>query len=248
MATAGKITIKDTVHDEQTFISAVYDYILDLNQYGSAITCIETVADQFTDPSITTPTFNFIITGGIVLRMERAAVKTSSTNSYIFKVLVNDELQAQATVSFAESALAIDAEAPRKLFIGYAIESKNAYIWIGNYNANAFTDSSIAICSISDTTPYNRYGAGNNGPDLEGCSYYMAGQVGVEYTIANLFNYSSTPGYIEYITHISFINTNQEQARNESIVNCSEISQGRSLAIQAGRYFSVGPHTLIKLD
>lgn len=247
MAIAGKNVISKN-SDEKSFISDIYDYILALNVQGASITCDTTIADQFDVAEVTTPTFNFTITPNIVLRMERPAEKTTSVQSYLFKAVINDEVNAQATINFASSALGLNDVSTRKFFIGYAVETLNSFIWIGAYTVTDIVNTGFAICSVSDSSNF-RYGAGNNAASLENSTYYRSAQSGVEYSIANLFNYASEPGYIEYITHVSFINSNQEQARSEELVNCSEISQGRSVAIQGGDiYFSVGPHTLIALD
>lgn len=246
MATAGKIVINSS-NDEKTFIKDVYDYILRLNLSGSTISCDTTVDDQYDSSEIDIPTFNFTITPNIVLQMVRPAVKTTSIQGYVFNVIINDEQKATASVQISQSALSINDNSERKIFIGYVASALNTYIWIGNRSAQAITSAAISICSIADTNNY-RYGAGNNNSDLESATYFRSGESGVEYTMANLFNYDAGAGYIEYITHLSFINAGQEQFRTEEIVNCSEISQGRSVAIQPGNYFSVGSHTLIALD
>lgn len=246
MAIAGKNVI-NTSTDEKTFIQAVYDYILALNLNGSTISCDTTVDDQYNSSEIDIPTFNFTITPNIVLQMVRPAVKTTSIQGYVFNVIINDEQKATASVQLSASALGLNDTSERKIFIGYVASALNTYIWIGNKDAQTITSAAISICSIADTNNY-RYGAGNNGHDLESATYFRSGESGVEYTMANLFNYAAEPGYIEYITHVSFINAGQEQFRSEELVNCSEISQGRSVAIQPGNYFSVGSHTLIALD
>lgn len=247
MAVAGKSVI-NTSTDEKNFIKAIYDYILALNLSGSTITCDTTINDQFDNAEVTTPTFNFTLSPNIVLQMIRPAVKTTSVTGYVFNVIINEEQKATASVAFASSAQAINDTVERKFFIGYVASTLNTFIWIGNYNnVTSITNASIAICSIADTNNY-RYGAGYAGASLEGATYFRSGQSAVEYTLANLFNYESEAGYIEYITHMSFVNAGQEQFRSEDIVNCSTITQGRSVAIQPGIYFSVGPHTLIALD
>lgn len=252
MASVGKSFISSS-KDEKDFIKNVYDYILGWKISGlSVITCDTTIEDQFDNVEVETPTFNFTLTPNIVLQMKRSAEKFTSVNSYVFKVLINDEQKATATVPFSLSSYAIASENERKFFIGHAFDSSLIYIWVGSYDSEtvkSIRDASIVICSISDSEKVpSRYGAGYAGADLENATYYKSGVTGVEYSLANLFNYASEPGYIEYITHLSFINAGQEQFRTEEIVNCSEISQGRSVAIQPGNYFSVGSHTLIKLD
>lgn len=246
MATAGKKVI-NTSTNERGFISAVYNYILALNLNGSTISCDKTISSQFDDPSVNTPKFNFTITPNIVLQMVRPSDKTTSITGYTFNVIINDEQKVTATIQFSDTACALTDTVQRKWFIGYVASALNTFIWFGHYGVTLITDADIAICSIADTENY-RYGAGNNGPNLESATYFRSGESGVEYTLANLFNYAAEPGYIEYITHVSFVNAGQEQFRSEEIVNCSEISQGRSVAIQPGNYFSVGSHTLIKLD
>lgn len=246
MAIAGKNVI-NTSTNERGFISAVYDYILALNLNGSTISCDTTIADQFDDSSVTIPEFNFTITPNIVLQMIRPSAKTTSITGYTFNVIINDEQKATATIAFSDTARALTDEVNRTWLICYVASALNTFLWFGNYNVTVIADAGIAICSIADTNNY-RYGAGNNNSDLESATYFKSGEVGVEYTLANLFNYAAAPGYIEYITHLSFINAGQEQFRSEEIVNCSEISQGRSVAIQPGNYFSVGSHTLIALD
>lgn len=246
MATAGKNVI-NTSTNERGFISEVYKYILALNLKGSTISCDKTIASQFDDSSVTTPKFNFTITPNIVLQMVRPADKTTSVTGYTFNVIINGEQKATANIQFSDTARALTDTVQRKWFIGYVASALNTFIWIGHYGVTLITDADIAICSIADTENY-RYGAGNNNSDLESATYFRSGESGIEYTLANLFNYDAGAGYIEYITHLSFINAGQEQFRSEEIVNCSEISQGRSVAIQPGNYFSVGQHTLIKLD
>lgn len=246
MAIAGKNVI-NTSTNERGFISAVYDYILALNLNGSTISCDTTIADQFDDATVEVPTFNFTITPNIVLQMIRPSDKTTSITGYTFNVIINDEQKATATIAFSDTARALTDAVERKWLIGYVASALNTFLWFGNYNVTVIADAGIAICSITDTNNY-RYGAGNNNSDLESATYFRSGEVGVEYTMANLFNYDAGAGYIEYITHLSFINAGQEQFRTEEIVNCSEISQGRSVAIQPGNYFSVGSHTLIALD
>lgn len=246
MATAGKKVI-NTSTNERGFISEVYNNILALNLNRSNISCDTTVAGQFDDETVTIPTFNFTITPNIVLQIIRPSDKTTSVTGYTFNVIINSEQKATATIQFSDTARALTDTVQRKWFIGYVASALNTFIWFGHYGVTIITDAGIAICSIADTENY-RYGAGNNGPSLESATYFRSGESGVEYTPANLFNYASEPGYIEYITHLSFINAGQEQFRTEEIVNCSEISQGRSVAIQPGNYFSVGSHTLIALD
>ena len=246
MATAGKNVI-NTSTNERGFISAVYNYILALNLNGSSISCDKTIASQFDDPSVNIPTFNFTITPNIVLQMVRPSDKTTSITGYTFNVIINGEQKATATIQFSDTARALTDAVQRKWFIGYVASALNTFLWFGHYGVTLITDAGIAICSIADTENY-RYGAGNNDSDLESATYFRSGESGVEYSMANLFNYDAGAGYIEYITHLSFINAGQEQFRTEEIVNCSEISQGRSVAIQPGNYFSVGQHTLIKLD
>jgi hypothetical protein len=179
--------------------------------------------------------------------MIRPSAKTTSVTGYTFNVIINDEQKVTATIAFSSTARALTDNVERVWFIGYVASALNTFLWFGNYNVTAISDAGIAVCSIADTNNY-RYGAGNNDSDLESATYFRSGESGVEYTLANLFNYAAAPGYIEYITHLSFINAGQEQFRTEEIVNCSEISQGRSVAIQPGNYFSVGSHTLIALD
>lgn len=247
MATAGKKVI-NTSTNERGFISAVYDNILALNLNGSTISCNTTVAAQFDNELVTIPKFNFTITPNIVLQIIRPSDKTTSVTGYIFNVIINNEQKATATIQFSDTARALTDTVQRKWFIGYVASALNTFIWFGHYGVTLITDAGIAICSIADTSNY-RYGAGNNSSNLETATYFRSGEVGVEYTMANLFNYDAGAGYIEYITHLSFINAGQEQFRSDDIVNCSEISQGRSVAIQGGDiYFSVGPHTLISLD
>lgn len=246
MAIAGKNVI-NTSTNERGFISAVYDYILALNLNGSTISCDTTVAGQFDDETVTIPTFNFTISPNIVLQMIRPSDKTTSVTGYTFNVIINSEQKATATIAFSDTARALTDAVERKWLVGYVASALNTFLWFGNYNVTVITDAGIAICSIADTNNY-RYGAGNNSSNLESSTYFRSGESGVEYTLANLFNYAAEPGYIEYITHVSFINAGQEQFRSEEIVNCSEISQGRSVAIQPGNYFSVGSHTLIALD
>lgn len=246
MAIAGKNVI-NTSTNERGFISAVYDYILALNLNGSTISCDTTIADQFDDATVDIPTFNFSITPNIVLQMIRPSAKTTSVTGYTFNVIINDEQKATATITFSDTARALTDEVNRTWLVCYVASSLNTFLWFGNYNVTTIGGTGIAICSIADTNNY-RYGAGNNGPNLESVTYFRSGEAGVEYSMANLFNYDAGAGYIEYITHLSFINAGQEQFRTEEIVNCSEISQGRSVAIQPGNYFSVGSHTLIALD
>ena len=246
MATAGKKVI-NTSTNERGFISEVYNNILALNLNGSTISCDTTIANQFDDSSVTIPEFNFTITPNIVLQIIRPSDKTTSVTGYTFNVLINSEQKATATIQFSDTARALTDTVQRKWFIGYVASALNTFIWFGHYGVTIITDAGIAVCSIADTNNY-RYGAGNNGPNLESATYFRSGEAGVEYSMANLFNYDAGAGYIEYITHLSFINAGQEQFRTEEIVNCSEISQGRSVAIQPGNYFSVGSHTLIALD
>lgn len=248
MAKAGKKVI-NTSTNERGFISEVYNNILalNLNGSGSTISCDTTIADQFDDTSVDIPTFNFTITPNIVLQMIRPSAKITSVTGYTFNVIINDEQKATASIAFSDTARALTDEVERKWFIGYVVSALNTFLWFGEYDVTVITGAGIAVCSIADTDNY-RYGAGNNGPNLESATYFRSGESGVEYTMANLFNYDAGAGYIEYITHLSFINAGQEQFRSEEIVNCSEISQGRSVAIQPGNYFSVGSHTLIALD
>lgn len=246
MATAGKNVI-NTSTNERGFISAVYNYILALNLNGSSISCDTTVAGQFDDETVTIPTFNFTITPNIVLQIIRPSDKTTSVTGYTFNVIINDEQKATATIQFSDTACALTDAVERKWLIGYVASELNTFLWFGKYDVTVITGAGISICSIADTDNH-RYGAGNNNSDLESAIYFKSGESGVEYTLANLFNYAAEPGYIEYITHQSFVNAGQEQFRSEDIVNCSEISQGRSVAIQPGNYFSVGSHTLIKLN
>lgn len=246
MAIAGKNIINSSAN-ERGFISAVYNYILALNLNGSTISCDTTIADQFDDSSVDVPAFNFTITPNIVLQMIRPSDKTTSVTGYTFNVIINNEQKATATITFSDTARALTDNVERTWFICYVASSLNTFLWFGNYNVTTISGTGIAICSIADTNNY-RYGAGNNNSNLESAIYFRSGEAGVEYSMANLFNYDAGAGYIEYITHLSFINAGQEQFRTEEIVNCSEISQGRSVAIQPGNYFSVGSHTLIALD
>ena len=250
MALVGKTVIRSD-DNERSFIEDVYDYIINLKISGlSVVSCDTTIEAQFDNIEVNTPTFNFTLTPNIVLQMIRPAVKETAVQGYTFNVIINDEQKSTATIPFANTTKAIDSEEERKYFIGYVVSSSVIYLWFGSYdNITSIRDASIVICSISDDNSVpNRYGAGNTGGNLESATYFRSGESGVEYTLANLFNYAAAPGYIEYITHLSFINAGQEQFRTEEIVNCSEISQGRSVAIQPGNYFSVGSHTLIALD
>lgn len=244
--TAGKVSINKT-SIEKLFIKDVYNQIKSIN---NKIECEETIDGQFDNVEVDIPTFNFVISPEIVLQMKRGAEKSTSTNKYVFTVIINGDTIATADVIFASAVAAIDAEVERKMFIGYLGSDNNVFIWIGQKNVITIASSNVAICSILGDDKY-RYGTGNSGPNLEGCIYYRArsseNDVSLEYTLGNLFNYESAPGFIEYITHISFINAGQEQFRSEYLVNCSEVSQGRSLAIDPGIYFAVGPHSLIKL-
>ncbi len=259
MATASKVVIKN-YSTEKSFITDVYNGIKGIN---SNISCDTTVNAQFDNAEIDTPTFNFIMSSSVVLQMKRGAVKATSTNIYIFSVIINGATTATANVTFSQNAVAIDTEIERKIFIGQMVHSTSSssdgslldlFIWIGNYGVSTFDSANILACFI--TAQFNnvatRFGAGIAGPSIESATFFKAplsdGEVNIEYTLANLFNYTSEPGFIEYITHISFINAGQEQFRSEYLTNCSTIAQGRSAAIADGIYFSVSPHLLIKLD
>ena len=256
MATASKTVIKD-YSTEKSFITEVYKGIKGIN---SNIGCDTTVDAQFDNAEIDTPTFKFTISPSVVFEMKRGAVKSTATNNYIFSVIINEDTTATANVAFSQNAVAIDTEIERKIFIGQTVHATsggsllNLFIWIGNYGVSTFDSANILACFITAqfSNVATRFGAGIAGPSIESATFLKAplsdGEVSIEYTLANLFNYASEPGFIEYITHISFINAGQEHFRSEYLTNCSTIAQGRSAAIADGIYFSVSPHLLIKLD
>ena len=259
MATASKTVIKN-YETEKAFIADVYSGIKGIN---NNIGCDTTVDAQYDNTEIDTPTFKFTISPSVVFEMKRGAVKTTATNTYIFSVIINEATTATANVEFCENVAAIDAEIERKMFIGQTVHVTSSssgsslldlFIWIGNYGVSTFDSADISICFITAKfdNVATRFGAGIAGPNIESATFLKAplsdGEVSIEYILANLFNSASEPGFIEYITHISFINAGQEQFRSEYLTNCSTIAQGRSAAIADGIYFSVSPHLLIKLD
>lgn len=254
---AGKNVIHST-GDEKTFVTGIYNYIMSssngLNKLGANITCNTTPDAQF-NGSVEVPTFVFTVRAtnvadeNLVFILARSTGISNATNIYTMTVKINDEIKVNAvSIYFAENAVAIDTEISRDFFIGYYISTGYIYLYFGGYTASSLSDSSVSLSSILDESN-TRYCGTINSSNIENANYYRLGQPTIEYTIPNLFDYESEPGYIEYITHKSFINSNKEQARTDSgIVSCSTVSQGRTLVIDVGNMFAVDSHTLLSID
>ena len=250
--------LKNTVSSngkEKAFITEVYNYILSFKNYNiPTVSCDTTVSAQFAE-GVEKPTFNFTITPNFVIRMKRKVARPNAAYQYTFSVIINGTVSASEDIAFtASGSAAADTESARRSFFFICVlSSMNSFVWIGDYNVTNIENASITFGSISDTDNI-RYGTGYSGCNPELATYYKSKSdeennvaSGIGYTVGNLFDYESEAGYIEYVSHVSFINADQEQFRSEEFMNCSEISQGRSIAISSTSYFSVGPHTLIAI-
>jgi len=232
---------------EKAFISAISARILGLDNSFSCDTDVDT---QFAS-SGNTPTFGFSSSDfpGLVIRLTRANKLSYNTNYYNCYIIVSGETKASASISYIESNTYYGNDAMRKFYMASVVDADAGYIflWLGSYNKTSISDTSAVVAFITDSDSY-KYCGGYGSPNFELAPLYKGGDASVAYTATSLFNYAAAPGYLEYVTHVSFVNAGQEQFRLEDFVNCSTVTIGSSVAIQSDNYFAIGPHTLIAID
>lgn len=259
----------ESTGDERSFLWLLYNYITGL---WSGITCKIILGDGTVidpaDPDDMVWTNNakidiiFTLKENVTLRFQiyiGASMGVDMNRNMAYNTFVELNEATIATIGseggntrtgsglqFAQSSTwpKYNANATRRYRVSKYISDNTFIIWFGDFNKTSWKNSNLFIMGIKDTSNNWHYSAGSNIDtavfyDLEGSSAAKS----------PMFSYEARTGYLDFISHSSFITGGTKAFTSTDIYDCTTVNFGDTLSLKDGANFlAIGAHSMVRLD
>lgn len=139
--------------------------------------------------------------------------------------------------------------AERKFRFSKYIDNNVFILWINSYSSTSFKDSGgVSIIKFRDTDLTWRW-SGYTGPSpIENSSIYDSDGVNPA-TLSTIFSYEARNGYLDYISHSSFVSGSTKVFTSADIFDCSAVNIGDTFLLDdTHSYMAIGTHSLVPID
>lgn len=237
--------------NEIVFMTSLLDFILSID---SRIVCDTTVADQYDstkweEGQAHIPTFNFTIGNTIAFQIQRA----DPLNSYSLAFRVNYGSQSRSDVYFCTSwhQGGVYQNLYREINISALVNDTFILFSFGaisQYGTAGFD----CIWFTSNSKNYINFTFGRTATTIAGI-FNISGKTFTEVetlvngTFVSKFPYKASSGEIDFSRGAAYVNDGYEVFNTSTIIDCTEVTVGDTVALANGAYFAVGPHQLVKI-
>lgn len=138
--------------------------------------------------------------------------------------------------------------AERKFRFSKYIDNNVFILWINSYSSTSFKDSGgVSIIKFRDTDLTWRW-SGYTGPSpIENSSIYDSNGTNLT-TLSTIFSYEAQNGYLDYISHSSFVSGSTKVFTSADIFDCSAVNIGDTFLLDDNHsYMAIGTHSLVPL-
>lgn len=139
--------------------------------------------------------------------------------------------------------------ATRKYILTQYRDDNLIILWITPCNGSSYKDEN-SVCIMKMTNGNSVYWTGKNGQDILSNNENI---VNVDnnsvYKINNMFNFEARTGYLDFISHSSFLIGNTKAFASTDIYDCTTVNFGDTLSLKDGANFlAIGAHSMVRLD
>lgn len=121
-------------------------------------------------------------------------------------------------------------------------------LWFASKDATTYKDSLVTIIMLKDTNSNWHYGGTNAGCNPETSDIYDSTASSVA-TKSNLFSFEARTGYLDFISHSSFVSGSTKAFTSTDIYDCTTVNFGDTLSLKDGANFlAIGTHSMVRLD
>lgn len=272
MGTFNTGTIKST-GDERSFLTLIYNHIIGL--WNGIICSVKNGDDDIISPA--TPD-DFVWAAGTISYIEFKLDTVSSLRFTSHPSNAADKCTREYNVSFIVNGATIidrggtevtdgrggllfcgnsdwvgDGLSPEtagtRAYIFSEYLSDNVKIlWLASKDVTTYKDSLVTILIFKDTSGNWHYGGTNNGFNPETSDIYDSTGSAVA-TKSNLFSYEARTGYLDFISHSSFVSGSTKAFTSTDIYDCTTVNFGDTLSLKDGANFlAIGAHSMVRLD
>ena len=121
-------------------------------------------------------------------------------------------------------------------------------LWFASKDATTYKDSLVTIVMLKDTNANWHYGGTGTGFNPETSDIYDSTASSVA-TKSNLFSFEARTGYLDFISHSSFVSGSTKAFTSTDIYDCTTVNFGDTLSLKDGANFlAIGAHSMVRLD
>lgn len=259
----------ESTGNEKSFLTLVYDYIMDL---WDGITCTMTLGDgtviENADPddmvwsNNETINVDFTLKTNLILRFQvhigaSMGVDMNRNTAYNIFFKFNDTTLASVgsdggnTRSGSGLRFVVSSNWPkysdnatRRYLVSKYISDSTFIIWFGDYDKTSWKNSNLFIMGIKDTSDNWHYAGGNN---IDNATFYDS--EGASATKSPMFSYEARTGYLDFISHSSFVTGGTKAFTSTDIYDCTTVNFGDTLSLKDGANFlAIGAHSMVPIN
>jgi hypothetical protein len=134
----------------------------------------------------------------------------------------------------------------RRYLVSKYISDNIFAIWFGNCSRTTWINSDFFIIGMKDTSDEWHYASGSN--DINNINFYDSDGTNPA-TLSSMFSYEARTGYLDFISHSSFVSGSTKAFTSTDIYDCTTVNFGDTLSLKDGANFlAIGAHSMVRLD
>lgn len=157
-------------------------------------------------------------------------------------------------VSYGTDRFYYNSVANRQWTVSKYISSTCKILWLGSDVISDYKDAEVIITKFKDSKDNWRWTCGcmNIGsprqPVIEGHQAFKSDGSDPA-TKSPMFSYEARTGYLDFISHSSFVSGSTKAFASADIYDCTTVNMGDTLSLKDGANFlAIGAHSMVRLD
>jgi hypothetical protein len=137
----------------------------------------------------------------------------------------------------------------RKIIFSKYVSDNICIYWFAPYNVSDWRSSMFSFTKFKDTNGNWKWAAGITGPDIFGLGTICDATGENVYDFTNMFSYEARTGYLDFISHTSFLSGGTKAFSSSDIYDCTTVNFGDTLSLKDGANFlAIGSHSMVPLS
>lgn len=262
---------------EKDFFTLIYNYIMSMDDSitcsiykwdtttNAYITVDDADADDIYFQGEKTTKIDFIFDENVKLRFQSCPNRAmgslaSVSKGYNVFFMINDTIISQRGIvdgntaesnscfKFSADALNGWGDATRTNFVGKYVSDDILILWLAEYNDQSYKNAKLSIMKFKDTNNNIKW-ASYTGPQVLESGIIKSDDGTSQYTKSSMFNYEARTGYLDFISHSSFLSGDTKAFSSSDIYDCTTVTLGDTLSLKDGANFlAIGSHSMVPLN
>lgn len=137
----------------------------------------------------------------------------------------------------------------RKIIFSKYVSDNICIYWFASYNVSDWRSSMFSFTKFKDTNGNWKWAAGITGPSVFGLGNICDATGENVYDFSNMFSYEARTGYLDFISHTSFLSGGTKAFSSADIYDCTTVNFGDTLSLKDGANFlAIGSHSMVPLN